>query len=44
MSQSNKVVQALGALERCLLAQGAKINAGAGVAAAERCYSAVGTS
>jgi alanine-glyoxylate transaminase/serine-glyoxylate transaminase/serine-pyruvate transaminase len=39
-SRPNVVLQALAALERCLLTQGAKITAGAGVAAAERSYSA----
>lgn len=38
-SRPNVVFQALAALERCLLAQEAKISAGAGVAAAERFYS-----
>ncbi len=38
-SRPGVVLQALAALERCLLGQGAKVAAGAGVAAAERVYS-----
>ncbi len=37
-SRPNNVLLFLAALEQCLLAQGAKINAGAGVAAAEKAY------
>ncbi len=37
-SRPNNVLLFLAALEKCLLAAGAKINAGAGVAAAERVY------
>ncbi len=40
-SRPSVVLQFLASLERCLLTQGAKVTAGAGVAAAERSYSAV---
>ncbi len=39
-SRPNNVLLFLAAMEKCLLAAGAKIDAGAGVAAAERVYSA----
>jgi alanine-glyoxylate transaminase/serine-glyoxylate transaminase/serine-pyruvate transaminase len=40
-SRPNNVLLCLAALEKCLLAQGAKITPGAGVAAAEKVYAAV---
>ncbi len=39
-SQPNCVMQVLAALEQCLLGQGVKVLAGAGVAAAEKVYAA----
>jgi len=39
-SRPNCVFQVLGALEQCLLGQGAKVTAGAGEAAAEKAYAA----